>query len=80
MDTPALPSFGCNKRFDFLVSSSFTVRNFVECGVAFSIFAKQCAFDQGKRYWLTVHFRIDGAHAGRAIECSQRSEYQSQRL
>ena len=63
-----------------MVSSSFTIGNFVECGVPFGIFAKQCAFDHGKRDRLAVHFCVDSAHAGRAIERSQRSEYESQRL
>jgi hypothetical protein len=63
-----------------LVSPLFTVGNFIESRVAFGIFAKQRAFDHGKRDWLTVHFCIDSADAGRAIERSQRSEYESQRL
>ena len=60
--------------------SSFTVGNFIQCSVAFGIFAKQRALDHGKRDRLAVHFCVDSPHAGRAVERSQRSKYQSQRL
>ncbi len=52
----------------------------MQCCIAFGVFAKLRVFDQRQGYWLSIHFHVDSSHAGRAIERSQRSQNEGQRL
>lgn len=54
--------------------------DFVQRCVTVVIFAEPRTLDHCQGNRLAVHFRVDRFYAGRAVERSQRSEYQCQRL
>ena len=50
----------------------------IERRVAFEVFTKLCIFDHRHSNRFAVDFRVDGFHAGRAIQSCQCAEYQRQ--